>query len=98
MSRAPLASPAETEDEHAMHDHGHEPLTTAHFQQQMMKFLQMDHQWLNRENEIERLVHMHQTEYWSDLEERDIHGGSLEQPGMKTHSNSMFHPKRIEDT
>ena len=78
MSRALLASPAETEDEHVTHDHGHhEPLTMAHFQQQMMKFLQMDHQWLNRENEIERLVRMHQTEYWSDLEERDIRGEPL---------------------
>lgn len=38
---------------------------------------------MNLENEIVRLVHMHQTEYWSDLEEMDIHGEPLELPEMK---------------
>lgn len=38
---------------------------------------------MNLENEIVRLVHMHQTEYWSDLEEMDIHGEPLELPEIK---------------
>jgi hypothetical protein len=81
MKRPLLASPAVTEGE-TYHGH-HEPLTTVHFHLQMVKSLQLDHQLLNHENEIEELVHIHQTEYWRGLEDMDIHGEVLVYPEMK---------------
>lgn len=70
-----------TEDEP---DRGHhEPLATVHFHLQRVKFLHLDHQLLNHENEIEQHVHIHQAEYWSGLEDMDIHGEISEYPEKK---------------